>query len=538
MEGQLIKLAGALFAALGLGAAVIAPISVAQSERILRVAESTLGEADPQKPTDFPGAILMVNLYDYLVFPKPGGGLEPSLAKSWTISPDGLTYTFVLRDDVSFHDGTKFSAKDVVFTIKRMQTLKRGVAFLFASVKNVEAVDPTTVKFELSQPFSPFVAALARLAILDADLVTKNFKPEGNFGENGDYGQAFLSSTDAGSGPYRLVKHVAQQESVLQRFDNYFQGSKPLQPDTVRLEFGNDPTVIRALMARHELELTRPALPAEVLVGLSKMPGMALGLDRQPLMFQFKLNMGKPPTDDIQFRKAIALGFDYDTLYSLLDIAGIKAGTPSRGPIPSGALGYDTSAPLMKRDLAAAKEALAKSKYKPDEYALDLVWTKEVPQEEKYALLFQQNMADLGIKVNIQPLPWAQLQQTAVSNQATAQVACVFVGLATPDVDSLLWSEYHSSAFGTYNTMGWVKSDEADHLLEQGRLVSDLAARADIYRKLATLVSGMYPALFAYDSAVVEARQDYVHAPTLQDASMSVPMLAGNFQYRLMEITK
>ena len=161
---------------------------------VLRVAESTLGEADPQKPTDFPGAILMVNLYDYLVFPKPGGGLEPSLAKSWTISPDGLTYTFVLRDDVSFHDGTKFSAKDVVFTVKRMQTLKRGVAFLFASVKNVEAVDPTTVKFELSQPFSPFVAALARLAILNSDLVTKNFKPEGNFGENGDYGQAFLSS--------------------------------------------------------------------------------------------------------------------------------------------------------------------------------------------------------------------------------------------------------------------------------------------------------------------------------------------------------
>ena len=86
--------------------------------------------------------------------------------------------------------------------------------------------------------------------------------------------------------------------------------------------------------------------------------------------------------------------------------------------------------------------------------------------------------------------------------------------------------------------MGWAKNVEVDHLLEQGRLVSDLAARADIYRKLATLVSGMYSALFAYDSAVVEARQDYVHAPTLQDASMSVPMLAGNFQYRLMEITK
>ena len=112
--------------------------ATASAERVLRVTESTQGEADPQKPADLPGSMLMINIYDYLVTAQPGGTLAPSLAKSWTVSPDGLNYTFALRDDVTFHDGGKFSAKDVVFTVKRMQALKRGVAFLFPRFGSAE----------------------------------------------------------------------------------------------------------------------------------------------------------------------------------------------------------------------------------------------------------------------------------------------------------------------------------------------------------------------------------------------------------------
>lgn len=512
-------------------------LSPAAAERVLRVTKSTLGEADPQKPADLPGSMLMINLYDYLVTAQPGGGLAPSLASSWVVSPDGLTYTFTLRDDVKFHDGSKLTAKDVVFTVTRMQALKRGVAFLFATVQKVEAVDPTTVRFTLTQPFTPFLAALVRLAILNEDLVRKNVKP-GTFGDLGDYGQAFLSSTDAGSGPYRLVKHAAGDKSVLQKFDDYFLGWGPKAPDIVRLKFGNEPTTVRALMARHELELTRVGLPPELLASLAKSPGVALALDRQPQMFQFKLNMAKAPTDDLAFRKAIVLGFDYEAMYGLLDVAGIKAGTPSRGAIPSNAIGYDTAVPVMTRDLAGAKQALAQSKYRPDQIALDLMWTKEVPQEEKYALLFQQSMADLGIKVNILSTPWSQVQQMVSSNPTTPQVSSIFVGLVTPDSNSLMWPEYYSGAGGTYNSAGWVGNPSIDALLEKGRTLSDPKAREADYRALNQAVMALYSAVFTYDSAVVVARQDYVHAPSLEQADKAVPILAGNYQFRLMEVDK
>jgi peptide/nickel transport system substrate-binding protein len=522
------------FATLLLASAMALP---ANAERVLRVTESTMGEADPQKPADLPGSMLMINIYDYLVTAQPGGTLAPSLAKSWTASPDGLTYTFNLRDDVSFHDGGKFSAKDVVFTVRRMLALKRGVAFLFANIKDVEAVDPTTVRFTLTQPFTPFVASLVRLAILNEDLVRKNMKP-GPFGEFGDYGQAFVSSNDVASGPFRLVKHGAQDETVLGKFDGYFKGWGPNAPDSVHLKYGNEAATVRALMARHELELTRVALPPEILSALGKTQGVKLALDRQPQMFQFKLNMAKAPTDDVNFRKAMVLGFDYDAMYGLLDVAGIKAGTPSRGAIPSNAIGYDASLPVMHRDLAAAKAALGQSKYNSDQIALDLIWTKEVPQEEKYALLFQQSMADLGIKVNILSTPWAQVQQMVSSNATTPQVSSIFVGLTTPDADSLMWPEYHSGTEGTYNSAGFVAQPDIDKLLEEGRTLADPKARVDAYRKFNEAVTGLYSAVFTYDSAVVVARQDYVHAPSLEDPNKAIPILAGNYQFHDMEVMK
>ena len=524
------------FASLLLAAAFALP-SPASAERALRVTESTQGEADPQKPADLPGSMLMINIYDYLVTAQPGGTLAPSLAKSWTVSPDGLNYTFALRDDVTFHDGGKFSAKDVVFTVKRMQALKRGVAFLFSNIKDVEAVDPQTVRFTLAQPFTPFVASLVRLAILNEDLVRKNIKP-GAFGDLGDYGQAFLSSTDAASGPYRLVKHGAQDETVLGKFDGYFKGWGADAPDSVHLKYGNEPTTVRAMMARHELELTRVGLPPEILAALGKTQGVKLALDRQPQMFQFKLNLAKAPTDDVNVRKAIVLGFDYDAMYGLLDVAGIKAGTPSRGAIPSNAIGYDASLPVMHRDLAAARAALAQAKYTGDQLTLDMIWTKEVPQEEKYALLFQQSMADLGIKVNILMTPWAQVQQMVSSNATTPQVGSFFVGLVTPDSDSLLWPEYHSGTEGTYNSAGFVANPEVDKLLEQGRTLADPKQRVDAYRKFNEAVTSLYPAVFTYDSAVVVARQDYVHAPSLEDPSKAIPILAGNYQFHDMEVMK
>ena len=123
---------GLLVIALVVVLALIGPVAGAPRERIvLRIDEVAVAEIDPAKSTDFIDSILYFNLYDSLVAPAPGGKLVPSLAESWQVSPDGLTYTFRVRRGVRFHDGSTVNAEDVEFSLRRMMEVKQGYSYLF-----------------------------------------------------------------------------------------------------------------------------------------------------------------------------------------------------------------------------------------------------------------------------------------------------------------------------------------------------------------------------------------------------------------------
>jgi peptide/nickel transport system substrate-binding protein len=527
-------------AAVGLAATTgsLAPSpAAAQQKRTLRLADGNIGQSDPHKPVDMPGSILMFNVYDFLVRPLPGGELEPSLAESWTVSPDGKVYTFALRKGVKFHDGSELTAEDVVFSTDRLLTMKRGYSFLFTDVENVQATAPHTVVFTLKKPFAPFLAALERLAIVNKKAIMTN-KQDGEYGQFGDYGDAFLNRNDAGSGPYKIVSHNSQVETVLEIFSEYFAGFVSNPPEIVRAKFSVEAVSVRQLMPRREIELTRLPLPPEIVAALSKSPGILIGQDLKPGVFHFKMNSQKAPLDDVNVRKAIALAFDYDQLYRLLDVAGQKQGMPIRGPIPADVIGYDPNVPLLKRDIAAAKAALAQSKYAGQDLNLDLVWFKAVALQEKFALLLQANLAELGIKVNINSAPWPQIVEMATSPQASPHIACVATSLSTTDVDSMLWGEYHSSAKGTYLSMHWMQNREIDAELEKARAVTDLKERHKIYQELGTLIREQYPSVFLYQGIDLVAYQNYVSIPALADPKKSVPIMGGNYRYDRMSMTR
>ncbi len=510
--------------------------ALAQQKRVLRLADGNIGQADPHKPVDFPGSILMFNLYDFLVRPLPGGELQPSLAESWTISDDGKTYTFKLRDGVKFHDGAPLTADDVVFSANRMTTMKRGYAYLFSDIGKVEATAPNTVVFTLKKPFAPFLAALVRLAVVNKALIMAN-KKDGTFGEFGDYGEAFLGGADAGSGPYKIVSHNPQVETVMEINKDYFGGFAENAPEMIRSKFGVEAVAVRQLMPRREIDLTRLPLSPEIVAALSRSPGISVGSDMKPGIFHFKLNTQKAPLDDVNVRKAIALAFDYGQLYGLLEVAGQKQGLPIRGPIPAGVIGYDPDVPLIKRDVEAAKAALAASKYAGQDLSLDLVWFKSVALQEKFALLLQANLSELGIKVNINSAPWPQIVEMATKPESSPHICSVTTSLSTTDVDSMLWGEYHSSAAGTYLSMHWLHTPEIDAMLEKARTVTDRHERENIYKELAGVIREQYPSVYLYQPIDLAAYQNYLRVPGLVDPKQSVPIMAGNYCYDRMSIT-
>ncbi|OQP85041.1 twin-arginine translocation pathway signal protein [Rhizobium rhizosphaerae] len=494
--------------------------AAAHAERVLRLDEAPIGEIDPAKATDYADTVLATNIYDTLVYPKAGGpGVEPLLATEWSI--DGTSYTFKLRDGVKFHSGNALTADDVVFSLNRMVAMGQGFSSLFAGrVAKAEAIDPLTVKFTLSEPYAPFLAALVRLPIVDSKLVLQN-KADGKHGEFGDYGEAFLSAHDAGSGAYKVDSQNPQSETVMVKFAGYFLPFAEKAPDRVRYRYGIEAPTVRALMSRGEHDIADLWLPPEVIRAASAEKGIKLVTEAGGATGEYiKLNTARAPLDDVHCRLALTYAFDYATTLKILKINDKYAqGIAMKGPLPSGLMGYDKDLPDYKQDMAKAKEELAKCKYDPKTSPIDIAWIAEVPARERVALLMQSSFSKLGFPVKVIKTPWA-LVSDQVTKPATAPHAVeIAVAAVTPDPDSLLYNMYSSKVPPTWMSAEHLKDDKVDALLEAGRTETDPAKRDVIYKELNKTLRDLAPAINAYEFTGVYTVRSAITVPKLEDKS-------------------
>ena len=526
-------LGGAL---LGAALALSAP---SYAETTFRLDASAPGEADPDKGIDYVGSVLAFNLYDALVAPGQNGTpVAPLLASAWKV--EGDAFVFTLRPDVKFHSGNPLTADDVVFSFNRLMALGKGNSPLFAGrVASVTAVDPHTVKFTLSGPYAPFLGALVRLAVVDSKLVLAH-KAEGKFGEFGDYGEAWLSSHDAGSGAYTLVSHVPESETNLAKFDGYFLGVSASAPDKVRIRYGLQPATVRELVASGQQDMTSQWLPPEVMRALAQHGGTHLLSDRGSNILFLHLNTQKPPLDDLECRLALTYAFDYATAMKLAQITDkVSAATPASGPIGRSEFGFNASLPLYAQDTAKAKEHLAKCKYKtPDERKIDVAWITEVPAEEKTALLMKANFDAIGFQTTIKGTPWALYTQEVVKPDSTPSISEVYIDAPTPDPDSILYNMYSSKSPPTWESASHLSDPEVDKLLDEGRTENDIAKRKAIYEALDARLDAVAPAIFASEVSGVFLGLDTFQLPPLQDDSKRFSAEEYGLQFRLVEMAK
>jgi peptide/nickel transport system substrate-binding protein len=519
--------------ALALGATAI---DSAAQQRLLRLDQSAPGRLDPSKVVDYASSVLALNAYDTLVDGDPKTGVAPSLAESWTIAPDGKSYTFKLRGDVKFHDGAALSAEDVVFSLERTLALNAGYARLFQGIK-ASASDARTVTFTLPAPNAAFLATLVRLPVINKALVMKNLKP-GNYGDRGDYGEAFLAAQDAGSGAYRVVEHNPQELTVLAKVPGHFAGHRPKSPDVARIRYGVEPATVRTLMARRDFEVTSQWLPPEIKRALAEMEGIGLVTEQGSGYFIMPMNTRRPPTDDVEFRRAVALGIDYPALMELMKVTPKVAGAmPMFGLIPSGLLGHDRSLAPNRRDVAAAKAALARSKYATGAPPLELIWVAEVAAEEKVGLLLVQNLAEVGIKVNLTRVPWTLLTQQVTKPETTPNMTQRFVQAPYPDPDALV-AQAHSRYMGTTLKMDWHADPEADKLIEAALATTDPAQRKTIYGQLQRRLMESASSIYPFETVATFAKQAYVRATMLDDPARGVAVQGGNWKFRTFEIDR
>ncbi|MEP5729904.1 MAG: ABC transporter substrate-binding protein [Sulfitobacter sp.] len=504
--------------ALSLAAAPVA------AERILRADEVAVGEIDPAKGTDYADTILAINLYDTLVYPKQGGsGVQPHLAKEWAI--DGATYTFTLRDDVTFNTGNSLTAADVVYSFERMIAMGQGNASLFAGVvENVEATGDHTVVFTLTSPFAPFLATLIRMPVVDMATVKSHEV-------DGDWGSTWMSQNSAGSGPYVITSHDPQTETVLSYEADYFMEPVEAHPETVRFRYGLEPSTVRALMSRGEHDISSQWLPPEVYAGLAD-EGTKLVTEAGLTGEYFKLNTQRAPLDDVHCRRALAYAFDYATMAQLTQINDTTStGNPMSGAIPQGMTGHDASLPAFVQDMALAQEELAKCSYNPADYPLNVAFIAETPARERGALMMQAIYSTLGFKVEITRTPWALFTEQVTDPATAPHVVEIAISAASPDTDSLLYAMYHSSQPPTWISSSFYKNSDLDALLDKGRIETDAGARQGIYAQANAILAQEVPDIFAYELLSPFAVREGVTYHNLEDPARTYPTSGFNMRF-------
>jgi len=480
---------------------------------ILRITFSWPTYIDPAVGSDFSSSSSLCNLYDTLVFPTTEGGVVPNVAESWETSADGLTWTFHLEKGIKFHNGSELTASDVAFSMNRMLEIGEGYAYVFlGTVESATALDDYTVQFKLAKPSGIFLISLVRLYIADEEQVMANVVTPGPYGDNGDYGKEWLLTHDAGSGPYKVKEFPLEEYLLMEKYDGWFGTFHPNAPDEAKFIATTEPATIRTLMSRKELEISDQWQPVEALEALGKIEGVDVAAFPSLTEFYYMVHTKKAPTDDIHFRRAMAWAFDYDAAVAL-EWPGTQQ---SQGPVPALCAGHNPDVFVFHRDLDKAREELAQSQYADqlDQYPVEVHWITDVPAEEKWALLFQANMADIGIDVEVVGTPWTAVVEETADIETSPHIVTIYVSTDFPEAGSLLKVRYHSDAAPTWSQNEWLLDDELDAMIDDSLSTVDQKERYAKYYALQDYIMDLCPSLFLYDQIQKHAYQSaYVDFP-------------------------
>ncbi|WP_066248352.1 ABC transporter substrate-binding protein [Neobacillus drentensis] len=475
------------------------------------VAQQVVGSVDPAKHVDETELIAVLNTYDPLVYPKvEEGSMEPGphIAESWKVSDDGKVYTFKIKEGVTFQSGNKLTAKDIVFSVQRMMAIKQGFSWLWSGVlnpDNVKALDDYTVEFTLDNAYAPFVSTLTQLFIVDSATILAN-KEAGDFGDNGDYGQKYLESHVAGSGPYLLTKWDRGSQLTFAKYDKYWKGWSEGKIEDWQMKIITEQATVKTMLNSGDADMVHQWLTVDTYKEFSKADGIVV--DEQPSvqLQHIPINTQKAPTDDINVRKAILTAFDYSVATKQI----LGGATQAQGPVPNLVPGHNDKVTVYKKDIKKAKEYLAKSKYAGQDLEVEFMYLSDTPSQRQLAQLIQSNLKEIGIKVKLIGGPWTQVTEATAKVETTPHMVVISDTLKYPHVDSHTYGIYHPSAHGSYRSSSWYDDPATTEVLEKARKSVDVDEQMTYYKEAQKLIVDNAPSIYIANPNHRIAFRDYV----------------------------
>ena len=420
---------------------------------------------DPAQGADAATVHMQRNLFDGITDIDENGEIVPGLAESWTVSGDGLVYTFTMRSGVKFHDGTDFDSEAAKFNLDRSIELDQTAANILRPVESVEAPDKQTLVITLKAPTGPFLQSMAGAAGLMSSPAAIQ-----KYGVN-------IVRNPTGTGPFQFVEWVPNDRLVMKRFDEYWDEKalldeivwRPVPDENIRvvgLRAGNADFI--DLVPAKDIE-TLEADPEVVLVELPA--------------FNFRgifLQNTEAPFDKMDFRLAVAQSIDRKEIIDSVLVGRVKE---TFGPLGADQWAYDPDFKAQEFDVEASREALARAG-RPDGFSFDMI-VITTPAEERIGHMIKVQAEEVGIEITIAPVKVAGMIDAMITRSFTA-IQRGDASSSAADPDGFMYNSFTTEGF---RNPGDYSNPEVDDILLKAQQTLDRAERTALYRQAQKIIS-------------------------------------------------
>jgi peptide/nickel transport system substrate-binding protein/oligopeptide transport system substrate-binding protein len=453
---------------------------------------------DPALITDVQGGGIAAKLFNGLVRFNENLDIVPDIARSWSLSPDQLTYTFRLRRDVRFSNGRKVTARDFRYSFERVLTPKTKAPLTWvldkiegaddfisgraSGLSGIRVVNDQTLVLKLEKPFGPF---LSLLAMSPAYVVPRE--------EVERLGQDF-GTHPVGSGPYVLAEWKHGQHVILSAREDYFEGSPKLDGIYYRII----PEDLTAVMEFETGHLDVLLIPASEYGRYTTDPARRnLVFGRTGLnSYYIGLNCTRPPFNDVRVRRAMNLAIDRQRIFNTIFE---KRGVLATGPIPPGmwktsaligpvtGYGYDPEKAKALIREAGAEGATIKIYISADPEVLDIIE------------IVQSYLKKVGLNAKITQLDWSAFKNAV--NDAEPDAFWLSWWADYPDPENFLFPLFHSGSVGSSGNRTRCLDPDLDRLIEAAQRTINEKKRYGLYREAEKRIIQDAPWIFMWHKA-------------------------------------
>ena len=447
--------------------------ALAQNDTLIIGVGSEVQSLDPRLATDVASAMRTNVMMESLVVFNQGLGLEPRLATDWELSDDLLSFTFFLRDDVTYHNGHPFTSADVRYTFETVLDPDFGARniALYAAIDNIETPDDHTVVFNLSQPNIFLINNLARMPILP------------NIADH-DH-----EMHPIGTGPYQFVSQTRDDRMVMSRFDDYWGGTGPLETIEFRVMPENSTRLLS--FEAGEIDVTQSIIPATELPRLEEDDRFVLERTPGTGYTYLAFNNLLEPLDNVQVRQALNHLIPREAIVDRVlngnGFSGISMLLPTVDWFNPDVRIYDYNPELARQLL--------------EEAGIDFdaplrLTTSEDAARMQIAEILAFEFGQVGLNVQVEIMEAAAFLTRIQQSDDYDLIISGWSGQLDPDRATI--RQFHSGTFGTANYANY-HNERVNELLELGAQTDPTSQESiDIYQEVSAIVVEESPMAFIY----------------------------------------